>query len=119
MNSKETQNQDTTLSIRDMYGYQERLQARYSVQWGEPIGPKAAVRKLCLAYGEMAEAGDIIKKQGDEAILHDPEQRRHFAEELGDVMMYLYDVMLCYGITPEEFSEIYREKCERNAHRWD
>ena len=119
MNSKETQNQDTTLSIRDMYGYQERLQARYSVQWGEPIGPKAAVRKLCWAYGEMAEAGDIIKKQGDEAILHDPEQRRHFAEELGDVMMYLYDVMLCYGITPEEFSEIYREKCERNAHRWD
>ena len=53
----------------------------------EPIGPEMAVRKLCWAYGEMAEAGDIIKKQGSEAILRDPEQRRHFVEELGDVMI--------------------------------
>ena len=85
---------DTTLSIRDMYEYQQRLQAKYAEQWGEPIGPEAAVRKLCWAYGEMAEAGDIIKKQGNAAIMDDPETRRHFVEELGDVMMYLYDVML-------------------------
>ncbi len=109
---------DTTLSIRDMYGYQQRLQAKYAEQWGEPIGPEAAVRKLCWAYGEMAEAGDIIKKQGNAAIMDDPETRRHFVEELGDVMMYLYDVMLCYGISAEDFSDVYREKCERNANRW-
>ena len=28
------------------------------------------------------------------------------------------DVMLCCGITPEEFSEIYKAKCERNKNRW-
>ena len=115
----DAEKRDTTLTIREMYGYQQRLQARYAEQWGEPIEPQSAVRKLCWAYGEMAEAGDIIKKKGNDAIMHDPEERRHFMEEMGDVMMYMYDVLLCYGMTPEEFSDIYRAKCERNAHRWD
>ena len=117
MSEKETRG-DGTLTLKEMFGYQQRLQAKYSEQWGEPIVPASAVRKLCWAYGELAEAGDIIKKQGSEPILKDPETHRHFMEELGDVMMYLFDVMLCYGMTPEEFSEIYREKCEYNANRW-
>lgn len=51
-------------------------------------------------------------------MLTHPEKKRHLAEELGDAMMYMYDVMLCCGITPEEFSEIYKAKCERNKNRW-
>ena len=110
---------DETLSIREMYLYQQRLQEKYARQWGEPIEPETAVRKLLWAHGELAEAGDILKKNGliEEMLTH-PEKKRHLAEELGDAMMYMYDVMLCCGITPEEFSEIYKAKCERNKNRW-
>ena len=110
---------DETLSIREMYLYQQRLQEKYARQWGEPIEPYTAVRKLLWAHGELAEAGDILKKNGPiEEMLTHPEKKRHLAEELGDAMMYMYDVMLCCGITPEEFSEIYKAKCERNKNRW-
>ena len=110
---------DETLSIREMYLYQHRLQEKYARQWGEPIEPDTDVRKLLWAHGELAEAGDILKKNGPiEEMLTHPEKKRHLAEELGDAMMYMYDVMLCCGITPEEFSEIYKAKCERNKNRW-
>ena len=110
---------DETLSIREMYLYQQRLQEKYARQWGEPIAPDTAVRKLLWAHGELAEAGDILKKNGPiEEMLTHPEKKRHLAEELGDAMMYMYDVMLCCGITPEEFSEIYKAKCERTKNRW-
>ena len=110
---------DETLSIREMYLYQQRLQEKYARQWGEPIEPDTAVRKLLWAHGELAEAGDILKKNGPiEEMLTHPEKKRHLAEELGDAMMYMYYVMLCCGITPEEFSEIYKAKCERNKNRW-
>ena len=110
--------EDKTLSIRDMYEYQRNLQAKYAEKWGEPIGPEMSKNKLLWTYGEMAEAGDILKKKGTQAAMNDPELRRAFMEEVGDVMMYLYDVLLCLGMTPEEFSDTYRAKCERNKNRW-
>ena len=110
---------DETLSIREMYLYQQRLQEKYARQWGEPIEPDTAVRKLLWAHGELAEAGDTLTHPGPRAeTLTHPETTRHLAEESGDAMMYMYDVMLCCGITPEEFSEIYKAKCERNKNRW-
>ena len=44
---------DNTLSIREMYEFQEKLQAKYQVKWGEPIGPEISRNKLLWAYGEM------------------------------------------------------------------
>ena len=44
--------------------------------------------------------------------------REHFVEELCDVLMYLNDVMLCYGISPEEMEQVYRAKHARNMKRW-
>ena len=75
---------------------------------------------LCLLWMiiEAGEMADIIKKKGDEAILHDAEARSHFVEETCDVLMYLNDVLLCYGITPEEIAAAYRAKFERNMTRW-
>ena len=40
------------------------------------------------------------------------------AQELADVLMYYNDVMLCYGITPEELKEAYTRKFEKNMTRW-
>ena len=39
-------------------------------------------------------------------------------EEMADVLMFYNDVLLCYGITPEELEEVYRAKHERNMTRW-
>ena len=50
--------------------------------------------------------------------MDDPQVRRHFVEEMCDVMMYFSDVMLCFGVTPEELADIYMQKHERNMKRW-
>ena len=109
---------DDSLTIREMLAYQKRLQDKYSKQWGEPIAPETSVNKLLWAHGELAEASDIVKKNRPARVAEDSELQRHLMEELGDVMMYLMDVLLCYDLSPEEFSKIYREKCERNVNRW-
>lgn len=172
--------------MNDMLEFQRRLQDKYAAKWGEPIEPATALNKYLWAIGELAEAVDIIKKCGDEAIMNKSGVRQDFVEEMGDVFMYLFDVMLCLGmkteqlgvekvselffgnpggeprqvmlklygmmsragemllsgdypafirqiqqvmrglaegmecyqVTPAEFSEIYRKKCERNINRW-
>lgn len=47
-----------------------------------------------------------------------PETRRHFIEEMCDTLMYFNDILLCYGITPEELEQVYLEKHEKNMKRW-
>ncbi len=48
---------------------------------------------------EAGEVGDVIRKQG----LEEPEVRRHFVEEVCDVMN-------CLGISSDELAEQYRAK---------
>ena len=64
------------------------------------------------------EAAQILKRRGADGVMNDPAVRAEFVEELCDVMMYYGDVLLCYGITPEEFEAAYRAKHERNMTRW-
>lgn len=67
---------------------------------------------------EAGEVADIIKKQGDDRIMNDPDVREHFIEEMCDTLMYFNDVMLCYGITPEELKKVYLDKHKKNMNRW-
>lgn len=60
----------------------------------------------------------LLKKQGDESIMQDMPVREHFIEEMCDTLMYLNDVMLCYGISPEELEKVYLKKHEKNMKRW-
>ena len=62
--------------------------------------------------------GDIIKKEGEDAIISDPETHAHFAEEVCDVLMHLTDMLICLKITPEEVAESFRNKQKRNLRRW-
>ena len=41
----------------------------------------------------------------------------HFVEELSDVLMYYFDTLLRYGVTPQEISEAYCAKHSRNMGR--
>lgn len=104
-------------SFDDMQAIQKELQAKYEDQWGG-LYPEKGRDSLLWMLIEAGEVADVIKKQGDKAIMEDADIRRHFIEEMCDVMMYFNDVMLCYNITPEELEKIYREKHERNMKRW-
>ena len=105
------------LNFTQMQEMQRALQEKYIDKWGG-LSPKIGRDQLLWMIIEAGEMADIIKKKGDEAILHDVEARSHFVEETCDVLMYLNDVMLCYGITPEEIAAAYRAKFERNMTRW-
>ena len=68
---------------------------------------------LLWMMDEAGEVGDVIRKQG----LEEPEVRRHFVEEMCDVMMYFNDLMICFGIASDELAEQYRAKHRRNMTR--
>ena len=105
------------LTISEMQEMQRTLQAKYFDKWGG-LPPAQARQKLLWLFSEAGEAADVIKKQGDEKILQDATARALFIEEMADVLMYFNDVLLCYDITPEEFSTNYRKKHIDNMNRW-
>lgn len=105
------------LDLKEMQELQCTLQERYR-GWWEPVDPAHGRNKLLWMLAEAGEAVQVIKKKGDDRIMNDPEVRAAFTEELCDMFMFLNDVCLCYGITPEELEEIYRAKHDRNMTRW-
>ena len=106
------------IGFDEMQRLQKELQDKYRNLW-PPCGPDEARSKLLWMMIEAGEAADVIKKDGDEAILKKGEARARFIEEMCDVMMYLNDVLICYGIAPEEAERAYYAKHERNMHRWE
>ncbi|NBI16915.1 nucleotide pyrophosphohydrolase [Neglecta sp. X4] len=107
----------SSFGFEEMQAIQKELQEKYFDKWGG-LNPQKGRDSLLWMMIEAGEAADIIKKQGDKAILENPETRHDFIEEMCDVMMYFNDVLLCYSITPEELTEIYQAKHERNMKRW-
>ncbi len=108
---------DETLTIREMLTRQKALHEKYREKWGA-LTPAVSIEQMLWAYGELAEAADLLKKEGVDAVQAEPALRSHFMEEIGDAVMYLMDALLCFDMSAEEFSKIYREKCERNLGRW-
>ena len=104
-------------SIREMLAMQQTLQEKYKDKW-ETIRPEAGKHKLLWMIGEIGEVVDIIKKNGDIKSLENSNLRKHFIEEMADVLMYYNDVLLCYGISDEELKEAYTTKFEKNMKRW-
>ena len=105
------------LGFSEMQEMQARLQEKYQDIW-EPILPQTGQNKLLWLMIELGEAADIIKKDGAERIMEDKAVRAHFVEELADIMMYYNDVMLCFGVSADELKAVYREKHQKNMHRW-
>ena len=101
----------------DMQDMQRALQDKYKHKW-EPICPDTGKNKLLWMIGEVGEVIDIVKKNGGEKACSDEALRQHLIEEMADVLMYYNDVMLCYGISPEELKQVYEEKFKTNMNRW-
>ncbi len=106
-----------TFDINEMLSMQSDLQEKYKDKW-EKISPEAGKHKLLWMIGEIGEVIDIVKKYGDDKACDKDGEREHLIEELADVLMYYNDVLLCYGITPEELKKAYVEKFNKNMSRW-
>lgn len=104
-------------SICEMLAMQNALQERYKDIW-EGISPQVGQNKLLWMVGEIGEVIDVVKKNGWEEAIQNPEHRKELVEELADVLMYYNDILLCYGITAEELKKAYTEKFQRNMTRW-
>ena len=104
-------------TISEMQEMQMLLQEKYKDKW-EPICTEIGQNKLLWMIGEIGEVIDIVKKHGGEQASSDPDLRRSLIEEMADVLMYYNDVMLCYGITPQELKQAYCQKFEKNMNRW-
>ena len=104
-------------SLDKMQDIQKELQEKYKDKW-EPISSETGKNKILWLMIELGEVADIIKKDGNKKILDNADVRKHFIEEMCDVLMYFNDVMLCYDISVEELKEIYLEKHKKNMDRW-
>lgn len=103
--------------FQQMQAIQKELQEKYKDKW-PALSPERGRSTLLWMLSEAGEIADIIKKKGDQRIMEDKEVRRHFVEEMCDVMMYFNDLMICYDISKEELEQIYLEKHQRNMARW-
>lgn len=105
------------LDMQEMKRLQQTLQERYA-GWWEPVDAAHGRNKILWMMAELGEAIQIIKRHSESEIMEQGDVRHDFVEEMADVLMYFNDVLLCYGITPEEFEEVYRAKHSRNMTRW-
>lgn len=105
------------LDFHDMQEMQQALQARYA-GWWEPIDPEHGKNKILWLMSELGEAIQVVKRHSAQEVMTKGEVRHDLIEEMADVLMFYNDVLLCYGITPEELEVVYRAKHERNMTRW-
>ena len=96
-----------------------KMQHDLAVEKGWIVGrtPENGPFSLLWSMDELGEAISIIKKKGSDGIMENPAVREHFVEEVADHLMYIFDMMECYGITAEEFTDVYVRKFERNLGR--
>ena len=62
------------LTVNEMLEMQRQLQDKYKDKW-EPICPEVGQNKLLWMIGEIGEVADIIKKNGYDEAISDPELR--------------------------------------------
>ena len=95
-----------------MQAIERELRGNCGEKW-EKLCTENGVHLLLWMVDEAGEVGDVIRKQE----LEESEVRRHFVEEMCDVMMYFNDLMNCFGISSDELAEQYRAKHRRNMTR--
>jgi 8-oxo-dGTP diphosphatase len=108
--------QNRDLSVSQMLELSYKLWEKHKDTWS-PMQPEYGRNFILYMIEEIGEAIAIIKKKGEEQIMHTPEVRERFIEELGDVLMYYMDVLNRFHISSKEFSDIYLKKFEGNMNR--
>lgn len=104
------------LPISEMMKMQKALHAAHEQEWS-PLEPEYGKNTILYMVEEIGEVIAILKKKGDRAVTEVPEVRAAFLEEMADIMMYYTDTLLRYHVTPDEISEAYIRKHNRNMGR--
>ncbi len=104
------------LSISQMMEHQRALYELHKATWA-PREPENGKEHILYMIEEIGETIAILKKKGTEGILESNGARAAFLEEMSDILMYYIDVLLCFHATPEEISEAYMKKHQRNMTR--
>ena len=104
------------LTIGNLMQMQRELFEPHKEKW-PPMEPEYGKDYILFMVEEIGEVISILKKKGGSAVMEQPEVRRAFLEEMADVLMYYTDVLLRFGVTPEEMSEAFAHKHNRDMHR--
>lgn len=104
------------LTISQMMHMQQTLFEPHKDTW-HPMEPEYGKDFLLYMVEEIGEVVAILKKKGSRAVMTDEAVRSAFVEEMADVLMYYNDILLRYHVSPEEISESYVHKHERNMGR--
>jgi NTP pyrophosphatase (non-canonical NTP hydrolase) len=104
------------LAISQMMQMQRDLFDAQGRKWA-PMEPEYGGEFILYMVEEIGEVISIWKKKGERAIVDDPSVRSAFLEEMADVLMYYNEVLLRFHVTPEEISQAYQDKHDRNMTR--
>jgi len=107
---------DKPIDIKEKMKMSYELWEKHKETW-EPMRAEHGKTSILYMIEEVGEVISIIKKKGEQEIMENPEVRKHFVEEMCDVMMYYSDTLNRFGVTPEEYSRIYRRKFAVNMAR--
>ena len=102
------------ISINDMKAMQESL--RQIKGWND-TAPEFSKDHLLNMIGEVGEVASIFKKKGINKCMTDPQIRAELIEELADVEMYFIEVLNRLKVSPQEFSQAYIKKYQKNIGR--
>ena len=104
------------LTITDMMQMQKALHQLHEKEWF-PLEPAYGQHTILYMIEEIGEVIAVLKKKGDEAVIHDPAVRSAFLTEMVDVLMYYTDTLLRYHVSPDEIAEAYHQKHATNMGR--
>ena len=104
------------LSISRMMQLQKELFELHKDKW-TPMEPEFGKDFILWMMEEVGECIAILKKKGHTAIMEDEAVRKAFLSEMADVLMYYNDILLRFGVTPEEISQAYADKHSYDMQR--
>jgi len=104
------------LKFSEIMEMQKRLKEKHKGKWHE-LTPDYGRSCMLWMVEEMGEAVSYVKKRGERAIMTDPQVREAFITEFCDIMMFMSDALICYGVSAEELSRAYLKKHARNMLR--
>lgn len=104
------------ITINEMIDYSQRLWEKHKDEWA-PMEPGYAYIFLLWLIGELGEVVEVIKKEGQEAVVRNRKVRHKMIEEIVDCFAYLVEVMNRFKISGGEFSQEYHKKMRYNLRR--
>ena len=104
------------LKFSEIMAMQKELQDKHKSEWA-PLTPEYGRSCLLWMVEELGEVISVVKKCDEKVIMADEQVRSALTEEFVDVLMFMNDALMCYGITASQFSDAYLKKHAKNMKK--